>query len=66
MMHVVFAVPFAMENTLRFVRAAAALPGVRLSVVSQDGPDRLPADVRAEFPFENQVREGSFLMGGPF
>jgi len=28
--------------------------------------DALPADVRAEFPFENQVREGSFLMGGPF
>jgi formate-dependent phosphoribosylglycinamide formyltransferase (GAR transformylase) len=46
MLHVVFAVPFAMENTLRFARAAAALPGVRLSVVTQDAPEKFPADFR--------------------
>ncbi|MCC7396199.1 MAG: ATP-grasp domain-containing protein [Planctomycetes bacterium] len=46
MVHVVFAIPFAMENTLRFARAAASLPGVRLSVVSQDRADRFPADFR--------------------
>lgn len=48
MVHVVFAIPFAMESTLRFARAAAALPGVRLSIVSQDPPDKLPPDLRAE------------------
>ena len=36
MRHVVFVLPFALETTLRFVQGAAALPGVRLSVVSQD------------------------------
>lgn len=44
MVHVVFAIPFAMESTLRFARAAMALPGVRLSVVSQDDPRQFPAD----------------------
>jgi biotin carboxylase len=44
MLHVVFAIPFAKENTLRFAHAAAALPGVRLSVVSQDGKERFPPE----------------------
>jgi formate-dependent phosphoribosylglycinamide formyltransferase (GAR transformylase) len=44
MVHVVFAIPFAMENTVRFARAAMSLPGVRLSVVSQDDPRQFPAD----------------------
>lgn len=47
MVHVVFAIPFAKENTLRFARAAADLPGVRLSVVSQDAKARFPADFLA-------------------
>ena len=33
---VVFVAPFALESTLRFVHAAAALPGVRLTVVCQE------------------------------
>jgi hypothetical protein len=44
MVHVVFAIPFAAENTQRFARAAASLPGVQLSVVSQDPKGRFPAD----------------------
>jgi formate-dependent phosphoribosylglycinamide formyltransferase (GAR transformylase) len=48
MVHVVFAIPFAMENTLKFARAAATIPGVRLSVVSQDSPNKLPADLRQQ------------------
>jgi hypothetical protein len=48
MVHVVFAIPFAMENTLRFARATAALPGVQMSVVSQDPADKFPAELRAE------------------
>jgi phosphoribosylaminoimidazole carboxylase (NCAIR synthetase) len=58
MVHVVFAIPFAMENTLRFARAAAALPGVKLSVVSQDAPSRLPADFRARLVGFEQVQDG--------
>ncbi|MEO6593146.1 MAG: ATP-grasp domain-containing protein [Planctomycetota bacterium] len=46
MVHVVFAIPFVMENSLRFARAAATLPGVQLSVVSQDAAAKLPADFR--------------------
>lgn len=33
---VVFVAPFALESTLRFVHAAAALPGVHLTVVCQE------------------------------
>jgi len=44
--HVVFAAPFFMEATLRFVRGAASLPDVTLTLVSQDPFDKLPRDVR--------------------
>ncbi|MBM4060253.1 MAG: ATP-grasp domain-containing protein [Planctomycetes bacterium] len=58
MVHAVFAVPFAMESTLRFARAVAALPGVRLSVVAQDDAGRFPADFRAQLAGFRQVRDG--------
>lgn len=47
MPNVVFVAPFLLEATLRFVRAACELPGVRVALVSQDPPDRLPAGLRA-------------------
>jgi len=43
---VVFVAPFLAETTLRFVGAVTALDGVRLAVVGQEGPDRLPPSVR--------------------
>ena len=46
MPNVVFAVPYVMDNTLRFVRAALSLPEVRLSILSQDPPEKLPPDIR--------------------
>ena len=46
MQNVVFAVPFVMESSVRFVRAAAMLDGVRLAVVSQDPVEKLPLEVR--------------------
>jgi hypothetical protein len=46
MPNVVFVVPFAMASSLRFVRAAALLPGVRLALITQDAVDTLPQDVR--------------------
>ncbi len=42
MRNVVFVVPFLMEATLRFVSGAASLPGVRLSLVSQDPAEAPP------------------------
>ena len=36
-----------MAATLRFVSGAAALPGLRLSLISQDPLEKLPADLRA-------------------
>lgn len=44
-MHVVYVVPFFMEATLRFVAGAAKLPGVVLSVVSQDPQSKIPAEL---------------------
>lgn len=58
MVHVVFAIPFAMENTLRFARAALTLPGVQLSVVSQDGLQNFPEDFRQQLADFEQVADG--------
>lgn len=40
---VLFVAPFLLDATLKYVQAAAAVPGVRLYVLTQDGPERLPA-----------------------
>ncbi|MFK8031820.1 MAG: ATP-grasp domain-containing protein [Gammaproteobacteria bacterium] len=45
--HVIFAAPFFMDATLRFLRGAAHLEGVHLTVVSQDPALRLPDDLRS-------------------
>jgi len=45
-LHVIFVAPFFLETTLRFVAGAARLPGVKLSLISQDPADRLPIDLR--------------------
>jgi D-alanine-D-alanine ligase-like ATP-grasp enzyme len=47
MRHAVFVLPFALETTLKFVYGAATLPGVQLSVVSQDPVEKLPESLRA-------------------
>ncbi len=46
-MHVIFVAPFCMETTLRFVKGAATLPGVNLSLISQEGAETLPPDLRS-------------------
>lgn len=48
MPNVAFVAPFAMDATLRFVRAAARLPGVRLGLITQEPLERLPAPLRHE------------------
>jgi len=78
MPNVAFVVRYAMETTLRFVRAASGLPGVRLGVISQERPERLPEDLRSRLvAFEHvedplrpdqlgaAVRALSKSMGGP-
>ena len=45
--HVIFVAPFFLQTTLRFVRGTARLPGVNVSLISQDGLERLPSGIRA-------------------
>lgn len=45
--HVIFAAPFFMAATLRFLYGAARLPDVVLTLVSQDAEEKLPADLRS-------------------
>jgi D-alanine-D-alanine ligase-like ATP-grasp enzyme len=45
--HAIFVAPFFLETTLRFVAGAASLPGVNLSLISQDSAERLPPRLRA-------------------
>lgn len=45
---VAFVAPFAMEATLRFVRAAARLPGVRLGLITQEPLERIPQPLRGQ------------------
>ncbi len=42
----VFVAPFFAETTIRFIHAAASLPGVRLGLLSQDPVEMLPVPVR--------------------
>ena len=57
MSHVAFAVPYAMDATLRFVEAACELraEGLRLGVISQEPLDRFPAPLRAHFAAYERV-----------
>jgi biotin carboxylase len=55
--HVAFVAPFLMEATLRFVAGAASLPGVALSLVSQDSLEQVPAALRARLAGHWQVRD---------
>ena len=45
--HVIFVAPFFLETTLRFVSGSADLPGVALSVISQDPAEKLPGRLRS-------------------
>ena len=44
-LHVIFVAPYAMETTMRFVRSASRLAGVRLSVISQESRDRFASEL---------------------
>ena len=55
----VFVAPFLLEATVRFIDAAASIPGVRLGLVSQDPPDRLPQGVGHKLVAHRQVSDGT-------
>ena len=52
---VVFVAPFFMDATLRFVSAAAELPGVRVGLISQDPAAKLPAGLKARLAAHYRV-----------
>lgn len=54
---VVFAVPFIMENTMRFLQAVQDLPGVRVGVVSQEPATKIPAELRQRLAGFAQMRD---------
>ncbi len=58
MPNVVFVAPFFLEATVRFIDAAAGLPGVRLGLVSQDPADRLPPALRRRLPAHVRLDDG--------
>jgi biotin carboxylase len=57
MVNVVFAAPFFLEATTRFVATVAKLPGVRLGLVSQDTLESLPPVLRSALVGHYRVRD---------
>ena len=56
-MHVAFVAPFLMEATLRFVEGAARLPGIQLSLISQDPLERIPSALCTRLAGHWQVQD---------
>ena len=59
MANAIFVAPFLLPATVRFIAAAAALPDVRLGLISQDPEDRLPDDLRASLSGHYRVSDGT-------
>ncbi|MCY2961014.1 MAG: ATP-grasp domain-containing protein [Planctomycetota bacterium] len=55
MQNVIFVAPFALEATMRFLRPALALPGVKLALIGQEPVDRLPEDLRGKLAAHYRV-----------
>jgi len=55
----VFAAPFLLDATLRFVDAAASLPGVRLALISQDPVEKIPARLRERLAAYWRIEDGT-------
>lgn len=58
MRHVAFVVPFVFETSLRFLRGALKLPGTAVSLISQDGLERFPEDLRKPLFAHWRVKDG--------
>ncbi|MDQ6856297.1 MAG: hypothetical protein M3Z57_04415 [Candidatus Dormibacteraeota bacterium] len=55
----VFVAPFLLDATVRFIDAAASLPGVQLALVSQDPAEKLPQAVRAKLAADWRIDDGT-------
>ncbi len=55
----VFVAPFLLDATVRFIDAAASLPGVQLALVSQDPVEKLPQAVRAKLAADWRIDDGT-------
>jgi len=58
MTNVAFLAPFHLPTTLRFLRAAVGLEGVRVGLVSQEPAERLPEDLRRGLAAHYRVERG--------
>jgi len=56
MVNVIFVVPYAMETTMRFVRAMANLPGVNLGILSQEPGERFSEELGTRLGCYHYVR----------
>ncbi len=59
MPNAIFVAPFLLPATVRFVAAAALLPGVRLGLISQDPEDRLRDDLRSVLSGHYRIDDGT-------
>jgi formate-dependent phosphoribosylglycinamide formyltransferase (GAR transformylase) len=57
MKSVVFVAPFFAETTLRFVSAVSRVEEARTTLISQDGPEKLPSELRARLAGHVRVRD---------
>lgn len=57
MQNVIFVAPFALEATMRFLRPALALPGVKLALIGQEPVERLPEELRAKLAAYHRVED---------
>jgi ATP-grasp domain len=55
----VFVAPFLLEATVRFIEAAAAVPGARLGLVSQDPVEKLPLGLRDRLAGHWRIDDGT-------
>jgi D-alanine-D-alanine ligase-like ATP-grasp enzyme len=55
----VFVAPFLLEATVRFIDAAASLPGVQLALVSQDPAEKLPDRLREKLVAHWRIDDGT-------
>jgi biotin carboxylase len=56
MPHIALVAPHFLENTNRYVKAFAELPGVKLSVISEDAERKLPKELRERIAGHYQVK----------
>ena len=54
-----FVAPFLLDATVRFIEAAASIPGVRLGLISQDPVERLRPDVRSKLTAHWRIDDGT-------